>query len=567
MLEQRQLEQQQLQQAEPEIVEVLRYPTMEAPDQVKAGESLAVMVSLTESLITQSVEIISGKTDGEGRLSLDLPEQADKPWEIDVVLSASGFEFSSPNKGKIFLPKNGDSSPAMFELTALQSDSLAQDRRLYATFWYEGRYLARVQKPISVVNQSLSKQNNCYQSADRASEMASVIGAAEAARLASNTSADLTIYMRRDWDSCNAADYHITIVSPYLEPSHERVTLAENIEEWLIPKFKQFSISGRSLPGTESDSELDEDDLEDDWEDEPEFVTRDYMVGFGQQLYRQFAPQNFKRAFTQLQAKLGEEFDTIQIYTDEPAIPWELMVPERSDQMLNLSHAVGRWIIPKHRSDFTVPQQTLQASRVFLATPEYEGNLKLYSTAAESKYINELFDQKSERIAARYSPVKALLTSATASIIHYSGHGYAQRDEAQNVVDYGLILEDERLKALNWRGILANQTNPSLIFFNACEVGLAEKSAGFVDGWSQALTDTGSRGFISALWELGDRGAAQFSKRFYDDIAQQLESGSQASVADAIKNAKQSFNRTENPTDLAYVFYGDVGLKVSLAGD
>ncbi|MGK0474036.1 MAG: CHAT domain-containing protein [Candidatus Azotimanducaceae bacterium] len=114
--------------------------------------------------------------------------------------------------------------------------------------------------------------------------------------------------------------------------------------------------------------------------------------------------------------------------------------------------------------------------------------------------------------------VKQLLQQSNTGFIHDSGHGYAQRDEAQNVVDYGLILQDQRLKALNWRGMMVGKENASLIFFNACEVGLAESSAGFVDGWSKALTDTGSRGFISSLWELGDQGVAKSSQRFYTEI-------------------------------------------------
>ena len=363
--------------------------------------------------------------------------------------------------------------------------------------------------------------------------------------------------MRRDWDSCNLADYRITLSSPHLPTQHERVTLPEDIAEWLIPKFKQFSISGGSLPGTEADDYDDE-------EDEPEYVTKDYMVGFGRQLYQEIAPSRFITTFEQLQATLGDEFKTIQIYTDEPSISWELMVPIGSDQLLGLSHAIGRWIIPKHRSNFTVPGQHLTAEKIYLVTPSYEGNLKLYSTAGESRFIGQLFEDSAELVTAKYNPVKQLLQQSNASIIHYSGHGYAQRDEAQNVVDYGLILEDQRLKALNWRGMMVGKENASLIFFNACEVGLAERGAGFVDGWSKALTDTGSREFISSLWELGDRGAAKFSQRFYTEIDPQLKEDSEATVAEAIRKAKLSFNKSENPTDVAYVYYGDVGLKVEL---
>tara|TARA_R110002072_G_scaffold12295_1_gene53541 strand:+ start:7838 stop:9790 length:1953 start_codon:yes stop_codon:yes gene_type:complete len=543
----------------PAPIEVRRYPTIEAPSQVAVDASISVMISLTEMLITPEVDVIQGQTDQQGRLKLQLPEQDDKPWEIDVVLSASGFDFSSPNKSKILLPKNGDSSPALFELIARDSEKLDVNRRLYATFWFKGQYLARVQKPISVVRKKPTA-NRCSPNTTEQSNVEEILGGAEGFHLNEHRStADLTIYMRRDWDSCSNTDYLITLTSPHIETRHQRIVLAENINEWLIPKFKQFSISGRSAPV--ADDKIDEDDEEEEFE----YVTRDYMVGFGQLLYQQFAPPSFIEAYEELSEKLGDNFTSIQIYTDEPSIPWELMVPKGTDQFLSLTHAMGRWIIPKNPSDFTIPEQSLIANKVYLVTPSYEGNMKLYATASESRFIGELFGQSSENIDAKYSPVKELLLSSNASIIHYSGHGYAQRNDAKNVTDYGLILEDQRLRALNWRGMLYRSQNPSLVFFNACEVGLSETTAGFVDGWSQALTDTGSRGFISALWELGDRGAAQFSKRFYTDLSKQFSEHSEASIADAIRRAKQSFNRSENPTVLAYVFYGDVALKVSMA--
>lgn len=85
-------------------VEVRRYPTMESPAKITVDQAFTTMVSLTEVQLTETVEILQGQSDELGRLKLNLPAQT-QPWEIDVVLSASGFDFVSPNKGKYFYPR------------------------------------------------------------------------------------------------------------------------------------------------------------------------------------------------------------------------------------------------------------------------------------------------------------------------------------------------------------------------------------------------------------------------------------------------------------------------------
>ena len=55
-----------------------------------------------------------------------------------------------------------------------------------------------------------------------------------------------------------------------------------------------------------------------------------FMGGFGAKLWREFAPIPVKEAFWLLDEKLGEDFRSVQVYTDDPSLPWELMRPARS---------------------------------------------------------------------------------------------------------------------------------------------------------------------------------------------------------------------------------------------
>jgi hypothetical protein len=539
-----------------EMTEVSRYPAIESPDQATVGESITVMVSLAESNLTPEVVITQGKQDEAGRLLLALPELPDKQdeWSIDVVLSASGFNFSTPNRMKIRLPQEGNSTPAMFELVARESSELSVSRNLYATFWHEGQYLARVMKPIEVVKADHSVASGCQASTTQQQRGEQQEQLTEEAMLAADRMvADLTIYMRRDWDSCSSRDYFITLSSPHLpQPESERIRLPEDMNLWLLPKYQMFATTGRGISRLQQKSAVNEDALN----------------GFGRLMYDKFAPETFKAVYHKLRDQLGEQFRTIQVFTDDPVIPWELMVTDGDGaQFLGMRHAVGRWIISRHNNPYAVPRQTLSIGAVSVVAPSYTGALSLSKTQQEAEYIQHLASLNPALAQGDYSSVRAMVTERTASIIHFAGHGYATRDTSAHATDYGIILEDSKLQALSWRGMLQGQSNSSLVFFNACEVGYAERAAGFVDGWSSALIDTGATGFISGLWELGDEGAAEFSRNFYQQLSHDVERDGYASVADIIRQSRQQFASTGNPTYLAYVFYGDANLLLDVSED
>jgi hypothetical protein len=59
--------------------------------------------------------------------------------------------------------------------------------------------------------------------------------------------ADLTLYLRRDLDSCSATDYFMPLSSPHIETRHEHISLLEDINKWLFPRYEQFSRAGRGL--------------------------------------------------------------------------------------------------------------------------------------------------------------------------------------------------------------------------------------------------------------------------------------------------------------------------------
>lgn len=132
---------------------VERFPTVEAPGTVTAGTSFAVLVSLTEDLITPDVTLRAGPgivaTDAGG-MRLTAPGADGTTFE--AVLSAPGFSVADGrNVGTILLPPDGDSTPAMFRLTAEDIDTSHQARKLFVTLWRDGAYVAKVIRPVTVV--------------------------------------------------------------------------------------------------------------------------------------------------------------------------------------------------------------------------------------------------------------------------------------------------------------------------------------------------------------------------------------------------------------------------------
>lgn len=71
------------------------------------------------------------------------------------------------------------------------------------------------------------------------------------------------------------------------------------------------------------------------------FLSTPFSSAIGDILY-DIAPDCFKKAYWQLHDVLGDKFQTIQIYSDEPWIPWELMRPVRT----NISTTINTQGIP-----------------------------------------------------------------------------------------------------------------------------------------------------------------------------------------------------------------------------
>jgi hypothetical protein len=133
------------------------------------------------------------------------------------------------------------------------------------------------------------------------------------------------------------------------------------------------------------------------------------------------------------------------------------------------------------------------------------------------------------------------------------------------VVEYALQLDGAAsLDLMSWRGMMHDEVRyHPLYFINACDVGRANRVLNFVDGWAPTVLDGGGSGFIGGLWSLSDKGAAEFAEHFYGGLRDALDRGQSASVAELVARSRREFFDSGDPTFLAYVFYGDVNLRMT----
>jgi hypothetical protein len=525
---------------------ISRYPTIESPDEILVDQEFALQISLTEDLMTPKVYVKSFNKESvaltaEGQMVMDLLNQ--EKWKIDVTLFAPAFSFSKGgNTSSMILPKSGDSTPAIFHLKA-------KPIKLYATLWHEDTYLAKIVREITVRNSSAKPKLLVNTTPEENTGK----GSSAIQRKAETESPilfnldlekpDLTVFMFEDSDADGSGEGFIEIRSPYFpEPFAQPYKTPPGLSEWLDGQYKKIIQYGNL--------------------EKKQIVS--LIQGFGRNLYQKAAPCAFREAFWLLADKLGADFDSIQILSNNPLLPWELMKPERPDgsekkDFLGLDFKIGRWHISQGSFRWGRPLQSVVFEELVVIAPQYQGKETLPGQNEEIRILESIRGYR--RIPGQFDSIKALFERFPRGIIHFAGHGIIRRSE-KGIADYLIRLEDAELDVLAWRGMIQGSTDQSpFFFFNACDVGKAEQIANFVDGWAPAVLEAGACGYVGALWPLNDRGAVEFSTHFYETMDEELKTNS-ADIAEILRQTRRLFLENGDPTFLAYIFYGDPYLRL-----
>jgi tetratricopeptide (TPR) repeat protein len=524
--------------------EVKRYPSIESPDPVLAEQEFDLLVALTTNSTSPQTSIVSGEVSQSGQLQLNLP--AKDSWQIGVVLVAPDFVFPAGNTANLNLPKDEDSTPARITLKSKAIQGRQQTSRIYATFWHGRTFLGKVVRDIKVVS-SLDKLPTNVSSSARGPETQTTKGQpinVEEER----HHPDLTVQI---FDSSSAGPAQILITSDYLPYRPPEPIETKNAADWLALQYNRFFQMSATL------AEMSPDEASTPQSEN----AKSRMLGFGSQLYDEFCPSAFKRAFRELTEKRGPNFKTIQIYSNNFDLPWELMRPVNRDgtvrNFLGVEFTVARWHWSESFAGVDRPPESISIQKLVVIAPQYKEGRALPSQQDELDALKLITGY--ERLPGQLSSVRHLFEEFPQAVVYFAGHGSMLPTE-QNIYQYSIELEDGQLDLLTWRGLISHQSkNHPFLFFNACEIGQTQRIANFVDGWAPAVLEAGASGYIGALWPVSDRGAARFGAMFYRSLELRLRSGP-ASVPQVLTETRRRFLERGDPTFLAYVYFGDANL-------
>ncbi len=312
--------------------------------------------------------------------------------------------------------------------------------------------------------------------------------------------------------------------------------------------------------------------IEDMWGDTRDQIDQftDQMRAEGGTLWDDLIPRDIQ---DQLWANRNE-IGFIQVYSDEPFIPWELVhmkepgrrtLPRESWFLAELG--LVRWMMPADGGlgcNRAPRSLRVRPGKVCALVPDYpqQSGWNLESSPAELATLESNFGSV-QRVPATYSAVKDLLAAGDFDIFHYAGHGIG---DSTRIGDEALVLGVSRdgatwLPETSFRAAdVANHAalaptpcaeHRPIVMLNCCETGRTGYTLTSVGGLASAFLGAGAGVVISPLWSVDDVAAAGFSKAFYES----LKSG--ATLAEAARTARAAIKDAGDQTWLAYTVYGE----------
>jgi CHAT domain len=274
------------------------------------------------------------------------------------------------------------------------------------------------------------------------------------------------------------------------------------------------------------------------------------------------APALFKRVLWEL-IKSGKPPRSIYIASEEPALPWELMIPTQSTPAgveerdpLGVEFAIGRWV----RGQPVAPEQQLPVTNSFVIAPTYAGDRAL-DASQEVRFLTDRLSGEQVQPAS-IDDLDAHFASNHASIIHFVCHGATAADDDAIYLDSDEELKSSILRALDGFKALCRKTQP-LVFLNSCETGRLVRSLFGGAGFPRSFGDIGARAVIAPLWPVEDTLAHQVAVEVYQRALDEPD----LTLAEIIRDVRAKGYRSHpfEDTWAAYCFYGDPLTRLTVA--
>lgn len=280
------------------------------------------------------------------------------------------------------------------------------------------------------------------------------------------------------------------------------------------------------------------------------------LADLGQWLYRTLFPTEMRGAYR----KFREAVQTIQITSDEPWIPWEMVKPfdheaepHFEDDFLCARFRLTRWLAGDKSS-----AASFSVSRLAVVSAENAPDGEpLPHAEKERQLLIDLAGRCSGLDLANlpnatFNDFHEILRKGGLGLLHFVGHGDVA---AEHPNEAKLILVDRPFRPYNLSAELQAvlRKDRPLVFLNACRAARQGWSLSGLGGWAEAwVSACGCGAFLGPQWVVTDCQAYEFAKVFYQEIEKGETFGQAVSAGrDAVRRKNPG-----RPTWLAYAAYG-----------
>lgn len=277
----------------------------------------------------------------------------------------------------------------------------------------------------------------------------------------------------------------------------------------------------------------------------------DELAVLGEDLWLRLVPKEIQRHLRDY----GDAVGSLMIETNEPWIPWELVIPDSAKQppFLCCRYRLARWY-----SQETGPRLDFGIRRILGVTPTaVEGQTRLPFARAEKDWLERWIQGDSnldgEVLGEPTRPsIVRHLRDGLFDLFHFAGHGVYESEDPDRA---RLLLTDLSLRPEHLdQGILQRiGENRPLVFLNACHTGRQGQALTGLGGWPDRWVGHGHCGaLICPQWQIRDSVASRFSRLLYEKWRDGAPLG--AAMVETRRELYEA-NPTD-PTPLAYSLYG-----------
>ncbi len=280
------------------------------------------------------------------------------------------------------------------------------------------------------------------------------------------------------------------------------------------------------------------------------------LEDLGRWLYRELFPEQLRAAYRKFRGAVT----ALQVTSDEPWIPWELIKPYDNsdpaevidDEFLCIRFQLTRWLAGEKP-----PAGAIPVTRVATVDAGQQASGPELSFAAEERELLTRLASDNPDVAdlslskATFGQLKTLLEGGGVDLLHFVGHGdYAAGRPDESKIE----LADRPFLPQNLTGPVQTQLRRDrpLVFLNACRVARQGWTLTGLGGWAKAwVRDSGCGAFIAPQWVVPDDLAYEFARRFYEALKDGKTFG------EAARETRQTMKEEQpgRPAWLAYSVY------------